>query len=119
MERRLGGTLELQEAIAKELTSEYFSLNHTLLANLPVKESVTTNYDVLFENASNVPYFGQKLSVLPYDRRESHEKWLLKMHGCVNHPSDIVLTRSDYIRYSEKRAALAGIVQVYFIFLKI
>ena len=34
------------------------------------------------------------------------------MHGCVNHPSDIVLTRSDYNRYSDRRAALAGIVQV-------
>ena len=65
------------------------------------------------KSASKIPRMkSEKLSVLPYDRRESHDKWLLKMHGCVNHPSDIVLTRSDYIRYSERRAALAGIVQV-------
>ncbi len=33
------------------------------------------------------------------------------MHGCVSQPDDIVLTRSDYIRYAERRAALSGIVQ--------
>ncbi len=33
------------------------------------------------------------------------------MHGCVNAPHDIVLTRQDYLRYAERSAALAGIVQ--------
>jgi hypothetical protein len=33
------------------------------------------------------------------------------MHGCVHRPGDIVITREDYIRYAERRAALAGIVQ--------
>ena len=33
------------------------------------------------------------------------------MHGCVTQPQDIVLTRSDFIRYDERRAALRGIVQ--------
>jgi hypothetical protein len=36
---------------------------------------------------------------------------LLKMHGCVNNPDDIVLTREDYLRYADRRAALSGIVQ--------
>lgn len=38
-------------------------------------------------------------------------KWLLKMHGCVTKPEEIVLTKSHYIRYAERYAALAGIVQ--------
>ena len=33
------------------------------------------------------------------------------MHGCVEHPGDFVLTRGDYLRYNDKRAALMGIVQ--------
>jgi hypothetical protein len=33
------------------------------------------------------------------------------MHGCISRPDDIVLTRDDYLRYGERRAALAGIVQ--------
>ena len=33
------------------------------------------------------------------------------MHGCINHPEDIVLTRKDYIRYARKRAVLGGVLQ--------
>jgi hypothetical protein len=33
------------------------------------------------------------------------------MHGSVNVPDDIVITRENYFRYTEKNAALAGIVQ--------
>jgi hypothetical protein len=33
------------------------------------------------------------------------------MHGCVTTPEEIVLTKSHYIRYAERYAALAGIVQ--------
>jgi hypothetical protein len=42
---------------------------------------------------------------LPYQdakgngHRDKGGKWILKMHGCVTHPEDIVLTREDYIRY--------------------
>src|SRR5690606_38972835 len=37
--------------------------------------------------------------------------WLLKLHGTVEKPEDIVLTRDDYLQYAARRAALAGIVQ--------
>lgn len=33
------------------------------------------------------------------------------MHGCVDYPENIVLTKQDYIRYEDRFAALAGIVQ--------
>ena len=33
------------------------------------------------------------------------------MHGCVTRPEEIVLTKQDYIRYSDRFAALSGIVQ--------
>jgi hypothetical protein len=80
-----------------------------LLAALPAREVVTTNYDQLFEAACKV--IGQPLSVLPHAINPNARRWLLKMHGCVSRPQDIVLTRGDYLGYAERRAALAGIVQ--------
>ena len=86
-----------------------YSLSHALLAGLPVGEAVTTNYDTLFEAASAAA--GRVPAVLPYEAAQAGHRWLLKLHGCVDHPQDIVLTRSDYLRYNERRAALQGIVQ--------
>jgi hypothetical protein len=54
---------------------------------------------------------GRAPSVLPRDIRPQADRWLLKMHGCVAHPEDIVLTREDYLGYDRRRQALAGIVQ--------
>jgi hypothetical protein len=36
---------------------------------------------------------------------------MLKLHGTVSRPKEIVLTKRDYIRYNDRFAALAGIVQ--------
>eukprot|EP00211_Chloroparvula_japonica_P003789 CAMPEP_0119126692 /NCGR_PEP_ID=MMETSP1310-20130426/5516_1 /TAXON_ID=464262 /ORGANISM="Genus nov. species nov., Strain RCC2339" /LENGTH=776 /DNA_ID=CAMNT_0007116863 /DNA_START=162 /DNA_END=2492 /DNA_ORIENTATION=+ len=115
VESRLGGPDKLQQQVANHLRVPCFSISHSLLACLPVKAIVTTNYDDLFEKATQLPTGfreqARSLSVLPYETRTRKDRWLLKMHGCVNHPSDIVLTRSDYIRYADRRAALSGIVQ--------
>ncbi len=62
---------------------------------------------MLFERASAVV---TPVTVLPWDDRRS-ARWLLKLHGCINHPEDIVLQRADYIRYELRRQALAGVVQ--------
>ncbi|MGH7194939.1 MAG: SIR2 family NAD-dependent protein deacylase, partial [Candidatus Saccharimonadales bacterium] len=69
----------------------------------------TTNYDHLFEMASDAA--GQPAQVLPYAPAARNKRWLLKLHGSVDHPGDIVLSREDYLRYADRRAALAGIVQ--------
>lgn len=88
----------------------HHGLAHGLLAGLPVAETITTNYDTLFEQAS-ADAGHPHVSVLPYAPTRHGTRWLLKMHGCVEHPEDIVLTREDYLRYVERNAALAGIVQ--------
>ncbi len=85
------------------------ALSHTLLAGLPVREFITTNYDDCFERAC--ASVGRGVARLPYVPAFGSERWLLKMHGCVTEPQDIVLTRRDYVRYAERNAALAGIVQ--------
>ena len=66
-----------------------------ILAALPVREVITTNYDRLFEDAwkQSDP---DGLSVLPGKIQPNTRRWLLKMHGCVSDPDRIVLTRSSY-----------------------
>jgi hypothetical protein len=43
--------------------------------------------------------------------RHGVDRWVLKLHGCVSHPEDIVLTREDQLDYDGRRAALAGLAQ--------
>ena len=40
---------------------------------------------------------GSKVSVMPRRPVKGASKWLLKMHGCVSEPHDIVLTRCGYV----------------------
>lgn len=90
------------------------SLNHYLIASLPVDELVTTNYDDLFEQASNAVlarHDGTKKIKEITDEPPGDGRWILKLHGSVKKPEDIVLSRNDYLDYSSRRAALAGVVQ--------
>lgn len=87
------------------------SLGHALLAALPVREVITQNYDRLFERASRAVLYPHRLAVLPFEPDAAASRWLLKMHGTVEHPGSIVLSRTDYLRYAEERGALMGIVQ--------
>jgi hypothetical protein len=110
IERRLVGET-IGEATARVVIahSHRFALSHALLASLPVSEVVTTNYDDLFERASNV--VGRPCARIPGQVVAAGERFILKMHGCVTQPSSIVLTRGDYLRFQENRSALSGIVQ--------
>jgi hypothetical protein len=108
--QRLGPEPALGRAVAGLLDAQGgVSLAHQLLAALPVREFVTTNYDDCFERACDA--VGRPVARLPYAPASRSDRWLLKMHGCVRAPEDIVLTRRDYVRYAERNAALAGIVQ--------
>ena len=104
-----GGKLALGEAVARRLRCRHYALTHAMLATLPTEQVVTTNYDQLFEVASAA--LNRPTVTLPYETVHAEQRWVLKMHGCISHPEDIVLTREDYLRYAERRRALAGIVQ--------
>jgi SIR2-like domain len=110
LENRLGGASGLRERIAALVGGEAYTLAHALLAGLPATEFVTTNYDELFELAAMAA--GMPVVRLPYESvTSSRQRWLLKLHGTVGAPSDIVLTREDYLRYPDRRGALAALVQ--------
>ncbi len=70
---------------------------------------MTTNYDSLFEEASKAA--GVPVAVLPRHTPAAGQRWVLKMHGSADRPKEVVLSRSDYLRYADRRGALAGIVQ--------
>lgn len=112
--RIIDARLALQQVRLGERVADLFSgarpsLAHALLASQPVQEAATTNYDTLYETARACG--GRPVAVLPYESPRGSQGWLLKLHGCITRPDDIVLTRDDYLRYAERRAALAGIVQ--------
>jgi SIR2-like domain len=85
-----------------------YALAHALVADLPVQEFVTTNYDPLVELAA--AGIGRTLTVLPHGEAEPGAPWLLKLHGDAAHPESVVLTREEYLKLGDARAALAGVL---------
>jgi hypothetical protein len=84
------------------------SVVHQLLATMPVREVVTTNYDLCLEQAFRDA--GRSLARLG-DGTDRGDGWLLKMHGSADRPESIVLSREDYLRFEGDGVALAGVVQ--------
>lgn len=107
---RMGGAHQVGEAVADLMRVPRASLVHQLLASLPVQEAVTTNYDALFEQAWEQKRHA-KPRILPGNPERDDPAWLLKLHGSVDEPRSIVLSRDDYLRFETQGVALAGIVQ--------
>jgi len=98
-----------RSAFATQLSSSRYALAHGLLASLRTREAVTTNYDDLYERA--VSTAGRTCAVLPYEPVVSQDRWLLKLHGTVDRPDEIVLTRDDYLGLPTRAGALFGVLQ--------
>ncbi|MDP7701324.1 SIR2 family protein [Mycobacterium sp. TY815] len=112
--KELGGREELLTKIRKTIhRHKRIGLTHALLASLGVQQAVTTNYDQLYERACSyrTSDIDSCMTVLPYGRVQRDRPWLLKLHGCIEQPDHIVITRSDYLRLARERSALFGIVQ--------
>lgn len=76
------------------------------LARLPLRRVWTTNYDDLIERAWSEQR--RRLDVKSLDKDlVSENPWshavLYKMHGTVDHPSDVVISKGDYEAYRRKR----------------
>jgi len=87
---------------------------HRLLSELPVTEFWTTNYDALMERAmANVQVFvndEQLAQTIEPERRKVY-----KMHGSLNPPGELVLTRDDYERYPWDRPRFWALLQAQFL----
>ena len=109
LEQRLTGST-LHEVLRDRLKATEYGLTQGLLASLPSKEAITTNYDTLFESACDA-IEGDRPAVLPYESARPQGRWLLKLHGCIARDESIVLTRSDYLDIPSRHGALFGLVQ--------
>lgn len=103
------------EAVARVVSLSRYGLTPLLLASLKTEQAITLNYDTVFESASQD--VGVQRTVIPdYSDNEGSvlvesSAWLLKLHGSVDKPESIVLTRDDYLGYSAQREALSAIVK--------
>lgn len=117
-EDRFGEKLSMKERICKLLKD---SVNHpsliiAILASIPSKSIITQNYDQLIEKSLKLRNIGERkrpvVSVLPHSPERCADQWILKMHGCVSKPSDVVIHSRDYKEYEVGRMkALGGLVQ--------
>ena len=107
------GRAALQRLAVSRLATDRYSVTHALLATIPHSATVTTNSDLCYDAACDAANI--EVVVLPYESRvpgsDAPGRWLLKLHGDVHHPEDIILTYSDAAPYGYEREALSGIVQ--------
>jgi len=89
--KHFSSTEGYQSALQKLMKTGRYALAHGLLASLRTREAVTTNYDDLYERACRTD--GRTCAVLPYEPVVTQDRWLLKLHGTVDRPEEIVLTR--------------------------
>lgn len=101
--------MDFAASLAAQVHTARHGLTHELTASIPTTEAVTTNYDGLFEQA--VRATGDSIAVLPMVPDPDARRWLLKLHGDLNHASSMVLTREDYLRLPRSNGALFGLVQ--------
>jgi hypothetical protein len=108
--RRYGSSDAFRSALLTHFDGNTrYSLAHGLLASLYTRENVTTNYDTLFEDAARTD--DRLCAVLPYEAAKEQGRWLLKLHGSIENPDDIVLTRDEYLGLPERAGALFGVLQ--------
>lgn len=80
------------------------TLNHNIIARLPISSVWTTNYDQLIEQAfakenkvADIKYTNKQLLT----NRPKRDVVIYKMHGDANHASEAILTKEDYEQYHQ------------------
>jgi len=80
------------------------TLNHKIIARLPISSVWTTNYDQLIEQAfakenkvTDVKYTNKQLLT----NRPKRDVVIYKMHGDSSHASEAILTKEDYEQYHQ------------------
>lgn len=86
-----------------------------LLSKLTPHAIITTNYDILLEKIFNdkyKPIVGQQI----IKKSEANKiGQILKIHGCVTEPSEIVICKNDYDNFKKKQKYLSAKLLTYFI----
>lgn len=106
LNHKMGNRAHLNEALISAFPSMTNpSLNHEILARLPIETYWTTNYDKLIEKAlegarknTDVKHIDSQLPTT----KPKRDAVVYKMHGDAEHPNEAVLTRDDYESYAHK-----------------
>jgi hypothetical protein len=96
---------KLNRKILEEFTEDTKeTINHKLLARLPISSIWTTNYDELIEKSFinenkvvDVKYTNSQLLTT----KPKRDVVVYKMHGDVNHPNLAILTKEQYEQYHQ------------------
>lgn len=90
------------------------TLAHYLLLSLPVRYVITTNYDHLLEQALHA----LRRNPLPIIRQQEVARtgpgegvYVIKFHGDISDPQNLVLTRDDYDQFFRARPAMASLLE--------
>lgn len=98
---------KLNQLLIEEFTQgTSVTLNHKILASLPIQTYWTTNYDKLIEKAILEEGKTPDTKIRQEDLSTNTPKRdvvVYKMHGDVSIPDQAVLTKDDYEGYNEKR----------------
>lgn len=80
------------------------TLNHKIIARLPISSIWTTNYDRLIEQAfekenkvTDIKFTNKQL----LSNKSKRDVVIYKMHGDAEHPTDAILTKEDYEQYHQ------------------
>jgi len=110
-----GGRHKINQALISRFSSKASStINHSILASLPIRTFWTTNYDTLIEDSlrlakkkPDVKITVQNLAItLP--RRDAV---IYKMHGDISQPDQAVILKDDYEAYSLNRQMFSTALQ--------
>src|SRR5215470_313219 len=97
----------LNEKLIEEFTKDARpTVNHPLLAQLPIHTVWTTNYDTLLEDAFKRHHRRVDIKITTENvaqTRPGVDVTIFKMHGDVAQPDKAVLTKDDYESYSLHR----------------
>lgn len=105
----LGGEDALAEAVQSQIDGKLPALGHALLTGLNCREAVTTNYDDLYEQAFAAADL--RVAKLPQESARSSDRWILKLHGDLEHPKSIVLTRHQFVTFTSLSEPAGAILQ--------
>lgn len=103
-----------QKLIDEFSKSAQLTINHQLLAQLPIQYYWTTNYDTLIERALDAANKSVDAKLAPENlslSKPRRDAVVYKMHGDISQPHKAVLTKDDYENYNAVRQLFTTALQ--------
>ncbi len=83
-----------------------------IIMQLEPKHIITTNYDKLIENTNSANRAIYKVIYKDEDLLDTYSNnYIIKMHGDIEEPENIVLKEDDYLSYSQKHILIETIIK--------